>query len=108
MACLWEAWLQAQDTDIVYLDSLDGPIMQLPKELPATKKLVEEMLEYPIAVRDRWMVRPLTGGVLIGDTTAEIRRNVLKDHLKRAKDKFNHLFKKDKEAKTWTQKCFDH
>lgn len=97
MSCLWEAWMEAQETDIVCLETMDGDLLKLPKELPATKKLVEEMLMYPVAGRDRWIARPF----FTSPTSTEERSRCLRDYLRRAKDKFQHIFKTETEA--WTR-----
>lgn len=95
MACLWEAWFEAGDNDLVVLDSIDGELLRLPKGLPQTKKLVEEMLDYPVAYRDRWTIRksPIVFNMDHG--------KLLHDYLKRSKDKFEHLFKNKTES--WTK-----
>jgi len=93
MACLWEAWFEAGDNDLVVLDSMDGEILRLPKGLPQTKKLVEEMMEYPVAFRDRWKTRKGFGH--IGES------KLLYDYLKRSKEKFELLYKNQTES--WTK-----
>jgi hypothetical protein len=97
MACLWEAWFEAGDNDIVVLDSIDGEVLRLPKGLPATRKLVEEMLDYPVAYRDRWSVRKRVKN----PPTYPANIRTLVDYLKRSREKFELIFKT--QNKSWTE-----